>query len=98
MATIGEIEQALAVIAGGYLENLAQLQNAEEVEHTHWQKAYVNPQAQALLKQKTTVLHCVSEYPAPADTLNLQAITSLKQTFGLTRGILRPLVRHLGTH
>jgi len=86
MATIGEIEQALAVIAGGYLEGLAQLQNAEEVEHSNWQKAYVNPEAQALLKQKTTVLHCVSEYPAPADALNLQAITSLKQTFGLNAG------------
>lgn len=82
MATMGEIEQALAVIAAGYAGDWAK----GKVEHATWQKAYVNPEAQALLKQKATVLHCVSEYPAPAEALNLRAIASIKQTFGLNVG------------
>lgn len=80
MATISEIEQALAVISGGFLAHLG------EFESPAWYKAYVNPTAQEMLRQKTTILHCVSEYPAPADALNLKAINTLKQTFGLNTG------------
>ncbi len=80
MATIGEIEQALMVIAGGYLEC-----QGESVEF-QWQKAYANEKAQAMLQEKATVLHCVSEYPAPANALNLNAIKRIKKTFGLSAG------------
>lgn len=33
-----------------------------------------------------TLLHCVSSYPAPLDTLNLRSINHLKATFGLPVG------------
>lgn len=80
MATIAEIEQALAVIAGGFL-----IRSGEKPDYS-WQKASASLQAQEMLQQKATILHCVSEYPAPADSLNLQALCSLKNTFGLRTG------------
>lgn len=80
MATIGEIEQALMVVAGGYLE-----QQGESVSF-QWEQAYANEKAQAMLQEKVTVLHCVSEYPAPADALNLNAIKRIKKMFGLSAG------------
>ena len=42
--------------------------------------------AQAMLRAKVCILHCVTEYPAPAHSLNLTALQSLKQTFGLNTG------------
>lgn len=33
-----------------------------------------------------TLLHCVSEYPAPAEQINLRAMTTLKHAFGLPVG------------
>lgn len=80
MATVGEIELALMVIAGGYLENLGR-----DVQY-HWKSAYLDEEAQTLLKNKVNVLHCVSEYPAPAESLNLTAIKRLRKTFGLNAG------------
>lgn len=80
MATVGEIESALMVIAGGYLEH-----SGEKVGY-NWSHAYVNEEAQEMLKRKTSILHCISEYPAPAGSLNLKAISHLRETFGLATG------------
>ena len=37
-------------------------------------------------RKQITVLHCTTEYPAPLDEVNLSAIHSLRQTFGLPVG------------
>ncbi|MCY7294359.1 N-acetylneuraminate synthase [Alteromonas sp. a30] len=80
MATLSEIEQALKVISGGFLAR-------ENIDVNHqWDLAYTNPQAQTLLKEKVSILQCVTEYPAPADSLNLKAIQSIRETFGLNVG------------
>ncbi|UAA39150.1 N-acetylneuraminate synthase [Paraneptunicella aestuarii] len=80
MATVGEIEQALMVIAGGYLDNLGR--NIQQ----NWKTAYFDEGARTLLKSKVSLLHCVSQYPAPAESLNLTAIKRLRKTFGLNAG------------
>ena len=80
MATISEIEQAIQVVAGGYSAF-----KGNDVAYD-WQKAYADEQIQQLLQDKVTILHCVSEYPAPADSLNLNAIKRLRKSFGLNAG------------
>ena len=37
-------------------------------------------------RNKITVLHCTTEYPAPLDEVNLSAIQSIRQAFGLPVG------------
>ena len=80
MATVSEIEQALMVVAGGYLEHSGQPVNLD------WEKAYFSKKAQDIMSQKASLLHCVTEYPAPADSLNLKAVEHLRKTFGLNTG------------
>ena len=37
-------------------------------------------------RNKITVLHCTTEYPAPLEDVNLSAIQSIRQAFGLPVG------------
>lgn len=53
---------------------------------------------QGLKKEDITLLHCTTEYPAPADEVNLKAMQTMRETFGLrvgysdhTAGILIPV-------
>lgn len=80
MATLSEVEHALMVIAGGYLENAGQTVSRQ------WQSAYLRDDAKEMLRDKVTLLHCTSQYPAAANTLNLNAISTLKHAFGLNVG------------
>ena len=52
MATISEIEQALMVVAGGYLAN-----EGIDVKFD-WEKAYVNPKARAYLRKRP--VYCIA--------------------------------------
>jgi N-acetylneuraminate synthase len=81
MGLLGEIEDALGVIAFGYL-------NAPDVEPglPAFREAYVSGQGQAVLSEKVSLLHCTTEYPAPVDCTNLRAIDTLSQAFGLRTG------------
>jgi N,N'-diacetyllegionaminate synthase len=56
MSTLGEVEEAVAVLQGG--------EEATEL----------------------TLLHCVTEYPAPYAEVNLRAMQTLKTAFGLPVG------------
>jgi N-acetylneuraminate synthase len=57
MATLGEIESALAVIEGN-----------------------------GLPREKVTILHCTTEYPAPMVEVNLRAMLTLSAAFGTAVG------------
>lgn len=81
MATLAEIEMALGVIAFGFL--------GEEIEKPSiqaFQKAYFSELGQKKLKEKVTLLHCTSEYPAPLDDINLKAMDTIKNAFKLPVG------------
>jgi len=91
MATLGEVETALGVLAFGYLAiagatgSVGSLQQRQP-SSSAFQKAYSSAQGQAVLREKVTLLHCTSEYPTPMENINLKAMDVLQQAFGLRVG------------
>lgn len=81
MATLGEIEEALGVIAFGLLAE-ASARPCRDA----FSEAYASDDGRAVLRDKVTVLHCTTEYPAPLHEINLSAMTSLGRAFGLRCG------------
>lgn len=79
MSTLADIEQALSVLAFGYL-------NWQEPSRAAFEKAYADEKGQKLLKEKVTLLHCTSQYPAPFADIHLLALNTLRSEFGLTVG------------
>lgn len=82
MATIAEIEQALAVLAFGYIHPSSEMPTSLEQCY----QAYISAEGQTALQDKVSLLHCTTEYPAPFNEINLQVIYSLEKTFGLPIG------------
>jgi N-acetylneuraminate synthase len=83
MASLGEVEEALSVIAFGFVNGKnSNVQPSREA----FQAAFFSEQGQALLKEKVTVLHCTTEYPAPEDEINLNAMLTMQRAFGLKTG------------
>lgn len=80
MANLSEIENVLGVIAFGYLGC------EKEPSLKAFSEAYASEAGQKLLKEKVTVLHCTTEYPAPMDEINLRAMNSIGYAFGLPIG------------
>lgn len=79
MATLGEVEAALAVLAFGYLD-------WEKPDSARFQAAYASAAGQACLTEKVTLLHCTTEYPTPMTHVHLRAMDTLQQSFGLKVG------------
>lgn len=80
MSTLSEVEQALAIIAHG-LSNELEPKNMNEV----WMKwSHINVRNR--LKGQVTLLHCTSQYPTPWHEVNLKAMDTLSQAFGLEVG------------
>jgi len=79
MSTLGEIENALGILAFGYLGWTCP-------SLTAFFNAYISVDGQAILKAKVTLLHCTTEYPAPIEDVNLKAMDTLKNAFGLPVG------------
>lgn len=92
MSTLGEVEQALAVLAYGFLTPSG---NPAEID---LMKAYQSQAGRRILTERVTVLHCTTEYPTDLADVNLQAMESLSAAFQLpvgysdhTEGIVVPL-------
>lgn len=81
MSTLGEVEDALSVLAYGFTGDHA----SPTVEIL--QKAFASESGQNAIREKVTVLHCVTEYPAPLETVNLRAMDTLASTFSLPVGL-----------
>ncbi|NES62423.1 N-acetylneuraminate synthase family protein, partial [Vibrio parahaemolyticus] len=81
MATLSEIEAALGVIAFGY--TAAQ---DEKPSMLGFQEAYASEAGQKALKEKVTILHCTTEYPAPMAEINLRSMDTLGRAFDLAAG------------
>ncbi|KJS66611.1 MAG: hypothetical protein JL50_11245 [Peptococcaceae bacterium BICA1-7] len=93
MATLAEIEQALGVLAFGYIHPLKNALSLSEFE-----AAFACWHGQKALKDKVTLLHCTTEYPAPIKDVNLRAMETMAWAFGLpvgysdhTQGIAVPI-------
>lgn len=86
MATLGEIEQALGVLAFGYTR-LTEPASAVPASTGAFMLAYGSEEGQRILKQNVVVLHCTTEYPTPYDEVNLRAMDTLAAAFGLPVGL-----------
>lgn len=81
MATLAEIETALGVIAFGYVAKKSEKPSIQAFE-----KAYYSELGQKMLKDKVTILHCTTEYPAPLQDINLKAMDTIANAFKLPIG------------
>jgi len=79
MSTLGEIEDALGVLAFGYL-------GKTKPTITAFRAAYCSAEGLAALQGMVTLLHCTTEYPAPLEDVNLKVMDTLKSAFGLPVG------------
>lgn len=81
MCTLGEVEAALGVLAFGFTA-------AADVAPAPFafEQAYASSEGQSALLQRVSVLHCTTEYPAPIAEVNLRAMDTMAQAFGLRTG------------
>ncbi len=80
MATLEEIEEALGVLVHGY----AGLDTP--TSRAALRSAWLDLEARASLQDKITLLHCTTEYPCPIDQVNLRAMDTIEEAFGLAVG------------
>jgi N-acetylneuraminate synthase len=79
MATLDEVEDALSVLAFGFTETA-------EPSAAAFKRAYAGKAAREMLAKKITLLHCTSDYPAKLDDINLRAMDTLAERFGIPVG------------
>ncbi len=82
MANIDEIKMALSIVAYGLMHK----SKSKEPSLKDFTNAFSSDEGQMLLKEKVTLLHCTSQYPAPLKDINLLAMKHLKEEFGLEVG------------
>ena len=80
MATLSEVEQALAVIHHSLHHN-SEPQHMDAV-WSHW----VAQSDRSLLASQVTLLHSTSQYPTPMTEVNLRAMDTLRDAFHLPVG------------
>ena len=80
MSTLDEIRNALAVLAYGFggFTTPPGPHSFEAARHT--------AQGSRIVQQRVALLHCTTEYPAPLAEVNLRAMQTLRETFGLPVG------------
>ncbi|MDR3725085.1 MAG: N-acetylneuraminate synthase [Terracidiphilus sp.] len=81
MSLLGEIEDALGVLAYGYL------QTRELPSIAGFRQAFLSREGQQQLQEKVTLLHCTTEYPSPFEDVNLLAMDTMGSAFGLPVGL-----------
>jgi N-acetylneuraminate synthase len=80
MSTLGEIEHALGVIAFGLTTE------REPSGRADFDAAYSSAEGRLALERHVTLLHCVTQYPAPPEAVNLRAMDTMATAFGLPVG------------
>jgi len=80
-STLGDIEDALGVLAFGYL-NLT-----EQPGVANFKRAYASHEGQNVLRKNVSLLHCTSEYPSHYEDTNLKAMDTIAHAFGLPVGL-----------
>ena len=98
MCTLTEIEAALGVLAYGMLEPKSIPKSGS------FQEAFASDPGKSILRERVSLLHCTTEYPAPFEDVNLRAMADMSNKFNLpvgfsdhTMGISAPIAaRALG--
>lgn len=81
MASLSDVELALGVIAFGRIAGAH-----ERPGPAAFRAAYASREGQAALRRGVTLLHCTSDYPAAAQSVNLRAMDAMGAAFGLPVG------------
>jgi N-acetylneuraminate synthase len=80
MSTLDEIREALGVLAFGMTAAPSARPGRAAFE------AALNEAGWAALRERVTLLHCTTEYPAPVAETNLRAMDTMAEAFGLPIG------------
>jgi N-acetylneuraminate synthase len=80
MSTLADIEAALGVIAFGLTSSTAPGSSRD------FAAAFGSDVGQAALRDRVTLLHCTTQYPAPPEAVNLRAMDTMAAAFGLPVG------------
>jgi N-acetylneuraminate synthase len=80
MSTLDEVAEALGVLAFGYLD--AQ----EPPSLAAFEAARRSDEGRQILRERVVLLHCTTEYPAPFEDVNLRAMQTMREAFGLPVG------------
>ncbi len=81
-SSLDEVERALGVLAFGY----ARPHDAKPGTAA-FAEAYGSGEGRLALQEHVELMHCTSEYPAPVAEVNLQAMDTMRQAFGLPVGL-----------
>jgi len=80
MATLGEVEAALGVVAFGMVGG------NEAPSCAAFNAAYASAHGRAALRDAVTLLHCTTDYPTPPHAVNMRAMATMGQAFGTKTG------------
>jgi N-acetylneuraminate synthase len=81
MSSLGDIEEALGVLAFGYTCEKG------NISLKSFTDAFQSEEGQQTLKNNVTLLHCTSEYPTPFEEANIAVLETLQTAFGLSVGL-----------
>lgn len=80
MSTLTDVEAALGVLAFGLTTD------REPSGRADFEAAYCSAAGRAALGRYVSLLHCVTQYPAPPASVNLRAMDTMAAAFGLPVG------------
>ena len=86
MATLDEIDAALDFIAWGIAVHIGVASHDTIPTATNRGSVRTEPAVVAAMRERVTILHCTTQYPAELDILNLRAIPVIADRFGLPVG------------
>ncbi len=81
MSALSEVEQALGVLAFGFTVPASARPVPGDFE-----RAFAADAGQQALRERVTLMHCTTEYPAPVGDVNLRALDTLAAAFRLPVG------------
>lgn len=83
MSLLGEVEEALGVLAWAMT---TPCRDGERPTRDDFIGAYRSGAGRRALAERVTLLHCTTEYPTPFTDVNLRAMDTLRDAFGLPVG------------
>jgi N-acetylneuraminate synthase len=81
MSTLGDVERALGVLAFGHSRA------TDKPARAAFERAYNRAMLEGSLTGRVAILHCTTQYPAPDEDMNLRAMDTLRDAFGLRVGL-----------
>ena len=81
MSTLAEVEAALGVLAFGFCAGANATPQGSDFE-----TSFASEVGHQALRDRVTLLHCTTEYPAPFEEVNLRAMETMGASFGLPVG------------